>query len=203
MPGPRRAPILPGGSYMAISRVLFATVASAAALTLAAPAHAAYVYVGSWQVDDGLDWFVSPPNGPLAYTGQEAAALLFGGAASDYAISTLDSNAANINNMAWYSVIGYTGNQGNGGSILAENYSSKYLGQFYGPTSGYPFGDPDAAASAYIRDNARGSTFINYAFRIDNAVPEPATWALMILGFGAVAFAMRRQRQQVRVNFAF
>ena len=28
------------------------------------------------------------------------------------------------------------------------------------------------------------------------AVPEPATWALMLLGFGAVGFAMRRQRKQ-------
>ena len=28
------------------------------------------------------------------------------------------------------------------------------------------------------------------------AVPEPATWALMILGFGAIGFAMRRQRSR-------
>ena len=33
------------------------------------------------------------------------------------------------------------------------------------------------------------------------AVPEPATWALMILGFGAVGAAMRR-RTSVRVRFA-
>ena len=28
----------------------------------------------------------------------------------------------------------------------------------------------------------------------DAAVPEPATWAMMLLGFGAVGFAMRRRR---------
>ncbi len=33
------------------------------------------------------------------------------------------------------------------------------------------------------------------------AVPEPSTWALMILGFGAVGAAMRR-RQKVAVRFA-
>jgi hypothetical protein len=33
------------------------------------------------------------------------------------------------------------------------------------------------------------------------AVPEPATWAMMIVGFGLVAGAMRR-RQTVRFNFA-
>ena len=29
---------------------------------------------------------------------------------------------------------------------------------------------------------------------IGNAVPEPGTWAMMLLGFGAVGFAMRRRR---------
>ena len=28
----------------------------------------------------------------------------------------------------------------------------------------------------------------------DNAVPEPATWAMMLMGFGATGFAMRRRR---------
>ena len=35
------------------------------------------------------------------------------------------------------------------------------------------------------------------------AVPEPATWALMIIGFGAIGFAMRRRQNFVtRVSFA-
>lgn len=33
------------------------------------------------------------------------------------------------------------------------------------------------------------------------AIPEPATWAMMLAGFGAIGFAMRR-RQNVRVSFA-
>lgn len=40
------------------------------------------------------------------------------------------------------------------------------------------------------------------AFEIDNirinAVPEPTTWALLILGFGAVGYSMRRRTSQVR-----
>jgi hypothetical protein len=35
-----------------------------------------------------------------------------------------------------------------------------------------------------------------------NVVPEPASWAMMIAGFAAVGFAMRRRRQTVRVSFA-
>jgi hypothetical protein len=31
---------------------------------------------------------------------------------------------------------------------------------------------------------------------IGNAVPEPATWALMLLGFGGIGFAMRRSRKR-------
>lgn len=170
---------------------------SAAISAATSPASAAtYIYVGNWQVDAGPRWNDSPPNGPLAYTGQEAAALLFGGSASDYAISTVDNNSANINFDAWYSVIGYNGNQDNGGSILPQDYVSKYLGLYYGPTSGYPSQDPNAAASAYVSDNAEGATFTNYAFLIQGAgaVPEPATWALLILGFGGIGFALRRQR---------
>ncbi|MEO9467692.1 PEPxxWA-CTERM sorting domain-containing protein [Parasphingorhabdus sp.] len=45
------------------------------------------------------------------------------------------------------------------------------------------------------------------SFEWDNvaiaAVPEPATWAFMILGFGAVGGAMRRQRKaNVKVSYA-
>ena len=45
------------------------------------------------------------------------------------------------------------------------------------------------------------------SFEFDNvgiaAVPEPATWAFMILGFGAIGGAMRRQRKtNVKVSYA-
>jgi choice-of-anchor C domain-containing protein len=35
-----------------------------------------------------------------------------------------------------------------------------------------------------------------------NAVPEPASWALMIMGFGLVGSAVRRRKPTVRVSFA-
>ena len=35
-----------------------------------------------------------------------------------------------------------------------------------------------------------------------SAIPEPATWAMMIGGFGIVGGAMRRRKAQVRVTYA-
>src|SRR5262249_55606727 len=91
--------------------------------------------------------------------------------------------------MAWYSVIGLIG-----GHSFADNYSNKYLGQFYGPTVGFPDQDINAAASSYVWDNASGADFTNFAFRISD-VPEPATWIMLILGFGAVGTMLRQARR--------
>jgi len=38
---------------------------------------------------------------------------------------------------------------------------------------------------------------------VAGAIPEPSTWALMILGFGAIGFGMRRKKQQVKVSYSF
>lgn len=168
------------------------TLMLAATLTFASiTAHAAsYTFVGSWDVynDAAPVWNSTPPNGPLAYTGTEAAALLFGGNASDYVISTIDNNVANINFTAWYDVIGF------GGATFAQDYSNKYLGQFYGPTSGYDFGNPNTFASAFIRDNLQGDNAINFAFRINqvNAVPVPA--AAWLFGTGLLGLAGLRRK---------
>jgi len=35
------------------------------------------------------------------------------------------------------------------------------------------------------------------------AVPEPATWGLMLVGFGVIGGAMRKSRQRLRVGYSF
>ena len=152
---------------------------------------AAPIYVGSWAPynDSAPAWNIAADNnGNLAYTAQEAAALLFGGLASDYYISTIDSNPDNINNMAWYDVIGY------GASAFAEDYFNKYLGLYYGPITGYTFGNINSPASAFIRDNFVSN--LNYAFRVENTpVPEPSTALLLGLGLIGTALAGRKMRK--------
>jgi hypothetical protein len=155
-------------------------------------ANAGLIFVGSWDVynDAAPMWSSAPPNGPPAYTGQEAAALLFGGNAADYSISTIDSSVANVNNLAWYDVIG------TGGNVFAENYSNKYLGQYYGPTYSFIPGAPDNAASAFIRDNLSGENAINFAFINEvPTVPEPTVLALLFPGLVGLAMMRRRPRK--------
>jgi hypothetical protein len=42
----------------------------------------------------------------------------------------------------------------------------------------------------------------NLTFQLAPGVPEPATWALMLLGFGGIGFAMRRNRKPVLAHIA-
>lgn len=160
----------------------------ALAVAVAAPASAAVTYVGSWTVDQGPSWTVVPP----AYTGQEAAALLFGGTAADYYISTIDNTVANIDRLSWVSTWGGAcGGTFPCGTKVADTFAQSSAGLYatYGDTS------------AYVNDWAVGSEYTNYAFRV-GMVPEPETWALLILGMGAVGATMRRTKRAVRVSFA-
>ena len=65
----------------------------------------------------------------------------------------------------------------------------------------------EASATYIFRTNATaftrgtfgvidGSTFSGLAFAPTSVVPEPATWGLMLVGFGIVGSALRRRRSQ-------
>lgn len=61
-------------------------------------------------------------------------------------------------------------------------------------------GNIDPTLQIFVAKNSQHQDFLFFSHT--PAVPEPATWALMMLGFGAVGAGMRRQRASAKVSFA-
>lgn len=144
---------------------------------------AGYTYVGSWGVMQGPAWAPNPP----VYSGQQAAALLFGGTASSYAISTTGVNPAAINFRAWLDGWGDSTTYAFGGTPAHQSFSLDTGGAGYNSLPGF-----GSAYSAYIMDHGVG--LVNYAFRanVQGAVVAPAGSGTVSLNGTALALNMNQ-----------
>ena len=125
------------------------------------------------------------------------------------AIATLDGDF--VWNGIWADVEAYkiltltNGNQLNfGTSLFGQTIVGAHFGNIAGGVGNasvfwlFDFGTE--GANSIILDNPK--SFSNAVLYTTGAVPEPATWALMILGFVAVGFAMRRKRRPMLMQIA-
>jgi hypothetical protein len=141
---------------------------------------------------DGPVWTSNPP----VYSGVETAALLFGGTASEYAISTVDSNPADINFKTWLDGWADDYTYAISGNPAPDTYSLDTGGGGYNSNPGY-----QSAYSAYVADHfnpawgLQNPAFVNYAFQA--TAPELATWVMMGLGFAALGFVGYRAKTKV------
>jgi hypothetical protein len=85
---------------------------------------------------------------------------------------------------------------GAGGSVLSTgSYAISANGQNFFDALGGAFTSVTISSTAALSD-VRQIRLGGIAAA--SAVPEPATWALMLMGFGAVGFSMRRRRATAR-----
>jgi hypothetical protein len=148
----------------------------------ASTAAEAATFIGSYNVYDGPTWTTNP----TVYSAREAAALVFGGVFSDYAISTLSNS---INNLAWYDGWGDT-------QYLITPQNEDFKLDSGNPGYNDPFGGP--SYSAYVSDHRPefyppGTyNYTNYVWKLDaQAVPTPALLPAL-LGMGAAALRKRK-----------
>ncbi|WP_445191633.1 PEPxxWA-CTERM sorting domain-containing protein [Sphingomonas sp. Tas61C01] len=100
-------------------------------------------------------------------------------------------------------VLGNSGNQINLKlSDWAQYFSSdaKVVGLSFGAGSGFGSGFTGFVDNAKVTTRL-GTDAINFE-TVQSAVPEPSTWAMMLLGMGAVGASMRRRKVTTRVAFS-
>lgn len=142
---------------------------------------------------------------------------LFGGPATGSGIFTTSDTPTQVLGQTAFRILSITGTV-NGSAIVAPTLAAGYGNYFTtGPTfldgSGVNFRTVAQPTIAFFNQSNNGlyrinttnpftSSYLDARSSLVAAVPEPATWGMMILGFGVLGGAIRRARAGTRVALA-
>ena len=185
---------------------LLATATGASALTVVATGSSTLINTPAvCKVTD----FRSPPAScmdPLAgnFSGFDAAGAIVLSPSDSVVIPWISASTPNVRQFWAYGFVG-----GNGSLMEVYDGGGYTMGTFsFTGTPGWQqllitadLGDPDLGGFAYIQSarSAGMMTGVGVGWAPDSgAVPEPASWALMIAGFGMVGTMARRRRSNFR-----
>jgi len=78
------------------------------------------------------------------------------------------------------------------------------VGFAYASTNGFALSNPSVLN---LLASVGGSATLTYNYELPppptNGVPEPTSWAMMLIGFGAMGAAMRRRRTSLSLSYSF
>jgi len=210
------------GKGRAMKSTLLTVIAASTALAFATPVSAAVLIADGITYDLSLDSITNgglTGNFTLAISGINSASDTEGGrtginafAFNDPHIGTaVSGSSAGFNFMT--GGLNSTGCDGSGNFYCFDNPSippipaallGDSLSLMFSVTSD-TVGSWDAYETAFKIDwvgSQNNYDLVSKAIPVNGAIPEPATWAMMIIGFGAAGYSIRRRRKALLTQVA-
>ena len=127
----------------------------------------------------------------LSVTGNGAASIAFAAALTGF---SLDIGSVDSYNSIRLSFVGGGSQTFTGGQLVANADGNQLLARTNGRFNFFASGDEKIASLTFLSGQN--------SFEIDNLavsmVPEPATWGMLLIGFGAIGYALRRRLKAER-----
>ena len=174
---------------LALTGAAALAMASAASATITVNSTSFTTYSGPTSTDGGITTTIGYEDTGLAKPTFTEWLSLTNTLAGIYSI-TLDTSSRSVNFTSAYLTDG------------TNNYALTCQAGCSGTTSVEFWGLDDTliAAGNYtlnVLGNNNGTGSLGGTITISQAVPEPATWAMMLLGFGAIGWQLRRRRSSL------
>jgi len=195
-----------------MKRIVLAAAASVAALVAAAPASAATYFQSLGAIIVPPDAFFGPSQLVSAgtvdlyysFTLTSAFSLPGNIALNGVSFTSTNPNAVTFNTVGLYTGLATPASTGTPGGTRLSG-TPLITSDASGTGAGYaPVTLAAGNYTIYVGGTASTTNLIGSSIRFTNttaAVPEPATWGLMLLGFGMVGLGLRARRN-AKVTFA-